>query len=133
MRGKRRRITRTAEKPGHVRSLQAHEIHVRWTCSHVFCRGVTPIQRLNETSVRTKERLAIRRLVVADDDRFSAAEWQSRKGRLVCHATRETQSVSERLVVGVVIPKPCASDGGTKRGAVNGDDAAIATLGIMRE
>src|SRR6185369_13551898 len=122
-----------AEQAGDVLSFKPHDLHVCRTRSDVFGGGVTTLQRFDEASMRAQERVAIGPLVVADDDRLAAAEWQSGKRVLVSHAVRQAQSIGECVRFGFVMPKTRAADGWTKGSTVNGNDAVISACGLASD
>src|SRR5674476_1006877 len=128
-----RRVAGELHEAGDILRLHVHEVHVGRARAHVFRRDVAAAQRLHEAAVRTEDHLAVGRLVVADDDRLAAAEIETGYGVLVRHAAREAKRVDDRLLVARVLPEAGAAEGRSERGAVHGDDAAVAGGGIVAD
>src|SRR5262249_15840986 len=100
---------------------------VRGTCADVFPRDVFSSEALDELSVSTKYSFPLICPVVANDDRLPSAERQPCQGVLVGHGTGKTQAISEGFLFGVVIPESCTAKRRNENGAVNHDNAVIAS------
>lgn len=80
--------------------------------------------------MHAEQSFAIRCLIVTNDDRLAAPEWQPGQRVLVSHAVRQAQGVGERFFFAVVIPEACTANGWTKCGVMDGNDAVVTSCGI---
>src|SRR5215217_4579691 len=133
MRRYRRRVARLAGEPRDVLGLHVDEVHVARARADVLRGHVAATERVDEAAMRAEGHLAVRRLVVADDDRLAAAQVEPRDRVLVGHAAREAERVDDRVLVALVVPEPRAAERGAERRVVDRDDAAIAARLVMAD
>src|SRR6185295_10585845 len=96
-----------------------------WICADIFGRDVTSAERVDETAVRAKDRLAIDAATIAKHDGFPAAEWQTGERILVSHAPRQAQQIMNDCLVVRIAPKAGAANRRTEFRAVNGDKSPV--------
>lgn len=123
----RRRIGQSPHVPGHF----SHDTHVGHTGSGILGHDIGAIEPLDRTPHRADQfgRLVLAR--IADDHALAAALRQSGQRRLVGHATRQSQHISQRFVLTAVRPHAAAAESGAEMGAVHGDDPTQTDGGVM--
>src|SRR5690606_15494069 len=107
-------------------------LHVAGARAHILGGDVAAAQPLHEATVRPEEHFTVLRAVVADDHRLPAAQIESGNGILVRHPARQPECVDYGLFVGGVAPEARPAERRPERGAVDGDDAAVAARGVAR-
>src|SRR5436853_5342580 len=110
VRRNRRRISGFASETRDMIGLEVHEVHVSCRRADILSSDVATAKTFDEPAVCSKNRFTVFCSIVADDHGFSAAEIQAGNGILVCHSTREAQSVDDRFIVGRVTPESRATE-----------------------
>src|ERR1700694_5950137 len=128
--GDGRRISRLSSQPCDVPGLQVHVVHVLCARAHIFGRYVAASEALDKTTVSTENLLTVFGLVVADYDGLAAAKMKPRDSILVCHPARESERISDRLLVGGVVPESRPTKSWSELRAVNRENSPVANRRI---
>ena len=103
------------------------------TCAHILARDVLSGKALDQFTVSVKDVFALLYSVVADYDRLSSSKREPGERVLVRHGAGESKSISDRFFLSAVVPKASATDRRTQHGAMDHDDAMIASCFIYTD
>ena len=116
---------------GNVRRYRPHAAQILHRGPRVLSGDIAPAERIDKAPHRAQQGGRFGRARIADDHRFATALGQTGQSRFVRHHARQAQHVIQRRVVAGIGVHATASDAGSERRIVHGDNRAQ-TAGAVR-